>query len=86
MQYQITLELNKTLENTSINFKTEFGEFYAFEALTIAPISTTIVKKELLENSQIQWLNDYNALVFEKLSPFLTEEENQWLKNETAAI
>ena len=65
---------------------TEFGDFYAFEALTIAPISTSIVKKELLEQSQIQWLNAYNAMVFEKLSPFLTEEENNWLKTETQAI
>lgn len=65
---------------------TEFGEFYAFEPLTIAPISTVPVKKELLDKEQVSWLNQYNASVYEKLSPFLNEEEQNWLKQETAAI
>ena len=64
----------------------EFNEFYGFETLTIAPISTTIVKKELLDQSQINWLNSYNAEVFEKLSPRLTPEESNWLKEATKAI
>ncbi len=76
----------ENLVNTITDITTEFNEFYAFEALTIAPISTAIVKKELLEESQIRWLNKYNALVYEKLSPFLTEAESSWLKEETKAI
>ncbi|MEJ5961262.1 aminopeptidase P family protein [Pedobacter immunditicola] len=76
----------ENLVHTIADAQTEFGDFYAFEPLTIAPINTSIVKKELLEESQIKWLNDYNATVFEKLSPFLTEEENNWLKKETQAI
>lgn len=64
----------------------EFNEFYGFETLTIAPINTTIVKKELLEQSQIDWLNSYHAEVFEKLSPRLTQEESNWLKEATKAI
>ncbi|MNL66345.1 hypothetical protein D3C87_1907950 [compost metagenome] len=64
----------------------EFNEFYAFESLTIAPISTTIVKKDLLEQGQVDWLNSYNALVFERLSPLLNTEEVAWLKAYTAAI
>ena len=64
----------------------EFNEFYGFETLTIAPINTTIVKKELLEQSQIDWLNSYHAEVFEKLSPRLTPEESNWLKEATKAI
>lgn len=64
----------------------EFNEFYGFETLTIAPINTTIVKKELLEKSQIDWLNAYNAEVFEKLSPKLTQEEANWLKEAVKPI
>jgi len=72
---------------TTINdISNEFNEFYAFEALTIAPISTAIVQKELLEQSQINWLNEYNALVFEKISPFLNAEEKSWLEQETRKI
>ncbi len=64
----------------------EFNEFYGFETLTIAPIDTTIVKKELLEKVQIEWLNTYNAHVFEKLSPLLSVEEVKWLQEATQAI
>jgi Xaa-Pro aminopeptidase len=64
----------------------EFNEFYAFETLTIAPINTTIVIKDLLEKVQVDWLNAYNAMVFEKLSPGLSPEDAAWLKQATRAI
>ncbi|MCX2481748.1 aminopeptidase family protein P [Pedobacter sp. MC2016-15] len=76
----------ENLVNTIRAESNEFNEFYAFEALTIAPINTTIVVKELLEQSQIDWLNAYHALVLERLSPALNEEERQWLQNATKAI
>ncbi|ATP58058.1 Xaa-Pro aminopeptidase [Pedobacter ginsengisoli] len=76
----------ENLVNTIQDVTNEFNEFYAFECLTIAPISTQIVKKELLEQHQIDWLNGYNAMVFEKLSPFLSEEEVKWLAGETKGI
>lgn len=76
----------ENLVNTIKDVSNEFNEFYAFECLTIAPISTKIVKKELLEQAQIEWLNSYNALVFEKLSPLLTADEVTFLKEETKAI
>ena len=64
----------------------EFNEFYAFEALTLAPIDTTLVKKELLETSHINWLNKYNKVVYEKVSPLLNEDEQNFLKEMTKAI
>ena len=76
----------ENLVNTIKDVSNDFNEFYAFECLTIAPISTKILKKELLEQSQIDWLNSYNQLVFEKISPLLTAEEAAWLKEETKAI
>jgi Xaa-Pro aminopeptidase len=75
----------ENLVNTITDISNEFNEFYAFECLTIAPISTKIVKRELLEQSQIDWLNGYNNLVFEKLSPLLNVDEADWLKEETKA-
>lgn len=76
----------ENLVNTISVEENEFNEFYGFETLTIAPINTTIVRKELLEQAQINWLNAYNADVFEKLSPRLTAEESDWLKKATQAI
>lgn len=76
----------ENLVNTIKDVTNEFNEFYAFECLTIAPVSTKIVKTELLEAGQIKWLNDYNATVLEKLSPLLEAEEIAWLREETKAI
>nr|WP_199080002.1 aminopeptidase P family protein [Pedobacter sp. ASV19] len=76
----------ENLVTTVTDITNEFNEFYAFEALTIAPISTAIIQKDLLEQAQINWLNEYNALVFEKISPFLNEEEKSWLEKETRKI
>jgi Xaa-Pro aminopeptidase len=76
----------ENLVNTIVDGTNEFNEFYAFETLTVAPISTAIVKKELLDQSQIDWLNDYNANVYKKLELLLTKAERQWLEKETAAI
>jgi Xaa-Pro aminopeptidase len=76
----------ENLVNTIVADQNEFNVWYAFECLTIAPINTSIVQKDLMEQHQIDWLNDYNALVFERLSPHLTAEEADWLKAETQAI
>lgn len=64
----------------------EFNEFYVFETLTLAPIDTTLVKKELLEKAHIDWLNTYHANVYAKLSPFLNEEEKVFLGKMTSEV
>lgn len=76
----------ENLVTTIPHISNEFNEFYAFECLTIAPINTKIVDKNLLEKAQITWLNEYNQLVYDKLSPLLSVEEQDWLKEETKAI
>jgi len=76
----------ENLVNTIKDVTNEFNEFYAFESLTIAPISTAIVQKDLLEQGQVDWLNSYNALVYDRLSPLLNTEEAIWLEAYTAAI
>ncbi len=40
----------------------------------------------MLLPEEIEWLNAYHQLVYEKLSPFLNEEEKLWLKNATKPI
>lgn len=76
----------ENLVNTITDISNEFNEFYAFETLTLAPISTKVIKKELLEQVQIDWLNQYHTEVYKKLSPLLNQEEAQFLKAETAPI
>lgn len=77
------------LENLVLTIEDEanaFNEFYASESLTLAPIDTTIVKIDLLEKSQIEWLNAYHNRVFEQLSPYLSSDEIEFLKEMTKAI
>ncbi|WP_248282206.1 aminopeptidase family protein P [Mucilaginibacter robiniae] len=77
------------IENLVLTIKdsiNEFNDFYAFETLTLAFIDTRIVKKELLENRHIEWLNQYHQTVFEKISLYLTTEEKTWLQEKTKSI
>lgn len=60
--------------------KTDFGQFYSFETVTLFPIDTQLVVLDLLTTSERNWLNNYHARVYEKLSPQLNEAEKAWLK------
>lgn len=63
-----------------------FGDFMNFETLTICYIDTDLVNKDLLGQEHIDWLNEFNQFVFDKLSPHLTTVEASWLANKTKAI
>lgn len=60
-----------------------FGEYYNFEAVTLCPIDTKGIIKEMLSKEEINWLNEYHRKVYEKLSPALNEEERAWLGQAT---
>lgn len=62
------------------NTTTEFGEFLGFEPLTLFPIDTQLLDIENMHSHEISWLNKYHNNVYEKLSPYLNNEEKQWLK------
>ncbi|HUH18501.1 aminopeptidase P family protein [Albibacterium sp.] len=64
----------------------DFGQFMTFETLTMCYIETSIIDKELLEKRHINWLNQYHSEVFNKLSPFLNEDEKAWLASKTLSI
>lgn len=66
--------------------KTEYGQFYEFQNLTFAPIDLDAVIPELLSEDERIWLNEYHQQVFDKISPYLNEEEKEWLAYETRAI
>lgn len=65
---------------------TEFGKFLQIEPLTLCPIDTTPIDVDMLLPEEIDWLNAYHHSVYEKLSPFLDEEEKIWLENATKPI
>ena len=66
--------------------KNEFGAFYNFETITLCHIDTAPIVKELMTDKEIEWLNNYHTMVFDKLSPHLNDEEKSWLKEKTKHI
>ncbi|NLX70843.1 MAG: aminopeptidase P family protein [Clostridiales bacterium] len=66
--------------------ETEFGEFIKFEPVTYCPIDLDGIDADLLSDDEKIWLNDYHEMVYRILSPFLEEDEREWLRNETRSI
>lgn len=64
----------------------QFGRWLAFEPLTLCHIDTSIIRRDLMDSAEIEWLNSYNSRVYETLAPLLPEEMQEWLGQKTAAI
>ncbi|MFC5741051.1 aminopeptidase P family protein [Dyella tabacisoli] len=58
----------------------EFGEFYAFETLTLCPFDRRVLEPSLLNPEERAWLDDYHARVRAALSPLLEEADHAWLE------
>ncbi|CEO05836.1 M24 family peptidase [[Clostridium] sordellii] len=66
--------------------KNEYGQFMEFEVVTLAPIDLDAINPEEMNKEEKAYLNWYHELVYNKVSPFLTEDEKAWLKEYTKAI
>ena len=66
--------------------ETEFGKFYKFEPLTLCPIDKKAIAIEIMTDEELVWLNEYHQMVYDRLCPFLSEEENVWLKEATSPL
>ena len=66
--------------------KNEYGQFMEFEPITIAPIDLDAIDVNLMKDDEKAYLNEYHKMVFDTVSPFLSEEEVEWLKGYTRAI
>ncbi len=66
--------------------ETEFGEFLQFESLTLCPIDKRPILVDMLTPEEIQWLNDYHRMVYDRLAPHLDEAERQWLADATKEL
>ena len=66
--------------------KNEYGQFMEFENITYAPIDLDAIDPDEMTGREKKMLNDYHAMVYQTLSPYMTAEENEWLKKYTRAI
>ena len=64
----------------------EYGQFMYFEPITFVPIDLDAIDPEVMSAEDKKMLNDYHKEVFEKTSPYLNEEEVEWLKKYTREV
>lgn len=82
-------KLGIRLENEMVckfHAENNWGTFYSFETITYAPFDKELILVDLLDKGQIEWLNKYHKMVFEKLSKHLNEDEIKWLREYTSPI
>ena len=71
------------IENIMVTKKDECnedGQFMSFECLTFVPIDMELIDTSRMERKDIHNLNLYHKEVYEKISPYMSEEEKVWLK------
>lgn len=64
----------------------DWGEFYKFESLTLFPYDTTLMDMDMLSREEVKQINDYHAMVCERLRPLLNADEAQWLEQKCKSI
>lgn len=77
------------IENTLLIKKyveTNFGKFLQMEPLTLCPIDTLPIVKDMLLEEEKEWLNCYHKMVCDKLLPYLDDSEKRWLIDATKEI
>lgn len=77
---------SENLVVTEIWKTTEFGQFLQFKNMTLFPFDTTLCDTSLMTDEEIDWINNYHKTVYDRLSPLLSKEEQDWLKEKTKAI
>ncbi|MBR6893212.1 MAG: aminopeptidase P family protein [Bacteroidaceae bacterium] len=63
-----------------------FGPYYTFEHLTLCPVITSPIVKEMLTKEEVEWFNRYQQTVYDRLSPRLDSEHQTWLHQVTQPI
>lgn len=77
------------IENLVLNVPAEsgeFGEFLSFETLTLCPIDTRLIDRELMRDDEIAWLNAYHAEVRRRVGPHVGGAAAAWLHQRTATL
>lgn len=74
------------IENMIAAGRAEFNNYLKFETLTLCHIDMRAVITDLLTKNEIDFLNRYHSKVYQEISPYLNDEEKQWLLQKTQKI
>ena len=65
---------------TILLVKEKTNDLLCFENLSWCPIDRDLIKKDLLNHEEIDWLNNYHSTVYDKLNNYINHKEKKWLK------
>lgn len=68
------------------DIQNEYGQFMHFEIITYVPFDLDAIDSSLLRDDEKHLLNAYHKLVYNTISPYLNEDEQNWLEIYTRAI
>ena len=80
------LVVNASFEGDSEGQGITYGPYYTFEHLTLCPVITSPIVKEMLTKEEVEWFNRYQQTVYNRLSPRLDSEHQTWLHQVTQPI
>lgn len=66
--------------------KNEYGQFMHFKTLTWVPIDMDAIDLKYMSEGQKNMLKEYQQKVYEKVSPYLTAEEAEWLEQSVQSL
>lgn len=69
------------IENLQMVAPSDKEGFYKFETLTMVPYDNNLIDFDLLNTSELEWLKNYYATIWQKLSPSLSADQQIWIKN-----
>ena len=78
--------LPKNDKETGAEKTEDFGDFLAFEPLTLFPYDLQLIDRTMLTNEEVAQINDYHRMVRERITPLLNAEEAAWLADKTKEL
>lgn len=66
--------------------KNKYGQFMYMDTITYVPMDLDAINPDMMTAEEKKLLNDYHKQVYEKVSPYLNEEEKEWLAKYTREI
>ena len=77
--YYLENQYGIRIENMVEVCPAQYQGYLKFKNLTLVPIDNKAINKYLLTTEEIEWLNNYHQEVYNNISPYLTEQEQEWL-------
>ncbi len=74
------------IENLILCVESQYEDYYEFETITYFPIDSKAIISNKMTRAEIDWINDYNQIVYDKLSPHLDAEAQNWLAQKCKSI